>query len=211
MGGKAQAVAADTTLSDLARQPKEAASRSQKVRCSRRRRSRPTRRPPNLARQLKEAASRSQKVLHSLSALFRQQLPTWSLALNISYSLGTNPQEASVARARIQQSQIEVQLRQLDLQVASDISNAAIQVQNTAERVQAAQAARELAQQQLDAENTKFGVGMSTNYLVVLTQRDLANMQNNELQAVLAYRRAVVEFERLQQTGSGANITVISR
>ena len=147
----------------------------------------------------------------ALSTLFRNRLPTWSLALNISYNLGTSAADASLARARIQQSQIEVQLRQLDLQVTSDVSNAAIQVQNAAERVQAAQASRDLAQQQLDAENSKFGVGMSTNYQVVLAQRDLATAQNNELQAVLAYRKAVVDFERVQQTGNAGNITLISR
>jgi outer membrane protein TolC len=149
--------------------------------------------------------------LDALNTLFRNRLPTWSLALNISYNLGTSAADANVARARIQQNQIEVQLRQLDLQVTSDVSNAAILVQNSAERVQAAQAARDLAQQQLDAENSKFGVGMSTNYQVVLAQRDLATAQNNELQAVLAYRKAVVDFERVQQTGTAGNITLISR
>jgi len=149
--------------------------------------------------------------LDALNTLFRNQLPTWSLALNVSYNLGTSASDASLARARIQQNQIEVQLRQIDLQVTSDVSNAAIQVQNSAERVQAAQAARELAQQQLDAENSKFGVGMSTNFQVVQAQRDLATAQNNELQAVLAYRKAVVEFERVQQTGNAGNVTVISR
>ncbi len=149
--------------------------------------------------------------LDALNTLFRNQLPTWSVALNMSYNLGTSADDASIARARIQQNQIEVQLRQLELQVTSDISNAAIQVENSAERVQSAQAARELAQQQLDAENSKFGVGMSTNYNVVLAQRDLADAQNNELQAVLTYRKAVVDFERVQQTGTGGNITVFSR
>ena len=147
----------------------------------------------------------------ALSSLFRNRFPTFSFALNISYNLGTSAAEASVARARIQQNQIDVQLRQLDLQVSSDVGNAAVQVQNTAERVGAAQSARDLAQQQLDAENSKFGVGMSTNYQVVQAQRDLATAQNNELQAILAYRRAVVEFERVQQTGAGVNITQISR
>jgi outer membrane protein TolC len=147
----------------------------------------------------------------ALDTLFRNRLPTWSMALNISYNLGTSVEDASIARARIQQSQIEVQLRQLDLEVTSDVSNAAILVQNAAERVQAAQASRDLAQQQLDAENSKFGVGMSTNYQVVLAQRDLATAQNLELQAVLAYRKAVVDFERVQQTGTAGNITLISR
>jgi outer membrane protein TolC len=149
--------------------------------------------------------------LDALNTLFRNRLPTWSMALNISYNLGTSVTDASLARARIQQSQIDVQLRQLDLVVTSDVSNSAIQVQNAAERVQAAQASRDLAQQQLDAENSKFGVGMSTNYQVVLAQRDLATAQNNELQAVLAYRKAVVDFERVQQTGTAGNIAVISR
>jgi outer membrane protein TolC len=147
----------------------------------------------------------------ALNTLFRNRLPTWSVALNMTYNLGTSAADASVARTRIQQNQIEVQLRQIDLQVTSDVSNAAIQVQNTAERVQAAQAARDLARQQLDAENSKFGVGMSTNFQVVQAQRDLATAQNNELQAVLAYRRAVVEFERVQQTGNAGNVTVFTR
>jgi outer membrane protein TolC len=149
--------------------------------------------------------------LDALNMLLRNRLPTWSMALNISYNLGTSAADASLARARIQQSQIEVQLRQLDLQVTSDVSNSAILVQNAAERVQAAASSRDLAQQQLDAENSKFGVGMSTNYQVVLAQRDLATAQNNELQAVLAYRKAVVDFERVQQTGTAGNIAVISR
>ena len=149
--------------------------------------------------------------LDALNTLFRNQLPTWSLALNMTYNIGTSQADASVARTRIQQNQIEVQLRQIELQVTSDVSNAAIQVQNTAERVQAAQAARDLARQQLDAENSKFSVGMSTNFVVVQAQRDLANAQNNELQAVLAYRRAVVEFDRVQQTGNAGNVTVFTR
>ena len=79
------------------------------------------------------------------------------------------------------------------------------------ERVQAAQAARELAQKQLEAEQSKFEVGMSTNYNVIQSQRDLATAQNNELQAVLNYRKSLVELERLQQTTlQNLNMTVIN-
>ena len=88
-------------------------------------------------------------------------------------------------------------------------AQSAVAIQNAVERVQATQAARDLAQQQLDAENNKFAVGMSTNFQIVQVQRDLANAQNNELSAILAYRRALVEFERVQQTGNGGTITQI--
>lgn len=148
----------------------------------------------------------------ALNTLFGRNFPQWNVQLNVSYPIGTSAADATVARARVQQNQVEAQLRQIELQIATDVTNAATQVQNNAERVQAAQAAREFAQRQLEAEQSKFEVGMSTNYFVVQSQRDLATAQNNELQAVLAYRRSLVELERLQQTSlTNANITILGR
>jgi outer membrane protein TolC len=148
----------------------------------------------------------------ALSTLFHRNYPTWTFALNVSYPLGTSAQDASLARARLQSSQVEAQLKQIELQIATDVTNAATNVQNNIERVQAAQAAREFAQKQFEAEQSKFEVGMSTNYFVVQSQRDLATAQNNELSAILAYRRSVVELERLQQTSlSNSNITILGR
>jgi outer membrane protein TolC len=148
----------------------------------------------------------------ALNSLFDRRYPTWSVGVNISYPIGTSAQDASYARAQLQSRQVEAQLRQIELQIATDVTNAATQVQNNIERVQAAQAAREFAQRQREAEQSKFEVGMSTNYFVVQSQRDLATAQNNELQAILAYRRSVVELERLQQTSTqSANITILGR
>jgi outer membrane protein len=148
----------------------------------------------------------------ALSSLFDRRYPTWNVGVTITYPLGTSAQESSLARANLQSNQVEAQLKQIELQIATDVTNAATQVQNNIERVQAAQAAREFAQKQYEAEQSKFEVGMSTNYFVVQSQRDLATAQNNELSAILAYRRSVVELERLQQTSTtGANITILGR
>jgi outer membrane protein TolC len=148
----------------------------------------------------------------ALSTMFASDFPAWNVSVNISYPLGQSSAEAAVARARIQQSQVAAQLKQIELQIATDVTNAAVQVQNNVERVQAAKVASELAQRQLEAEQSKFEVGMQTNYFVVQAQRDLATAQNNELQAVLAYRRSLVELERLQQTSlSSSNITILGR
>jgi|SwirhisoilCB1_FD_contig_81_445490_length_4108_multi_3_in_0_out_0_3 outer membrane protein TolC len=148
----------------------------------------------------------------ALSTLFHSDYPTWSVALNVSYPLGVSQAEANVARARIQQNQVDAQLKQIELQIATDVTNAATNVQSNVERVQAAQVARQFAQRTLEAEQSKFEVGMQTNYFVVQAQRDLATAQNNELQAILAYRKSVVELERLQQTSlSTSNITILGR
>jgi len=145
----------------------------------------------------------------ALGTLFRQRQPNWTVQLNFSMPLGLSTAHASIARAKILQNQIDMQIRQVDLNVASDVSNAAVAIQNATERVEAAEVARDLAQQTLDAENNKFAVGMSTNFQIVQIQRDLATAQNNRLSAILAYRRALVEFERVQQTGNGGTITQI--
>ena len=147
----------------------------------------------------------------ALSSLFENRYPRWTAQVNMTYPLGLSSQEAAVARARVQLSQIQAQLKQMELTVANDVTNAAIQVRNTSESVQAAQAARELSQRRLEAEQSKFEVGMSTNYFVVQAQRDLNDARNSELRAILNYRKALVEFERLQQTTlSNQNITVIA-
>jgi outer membrane protein len=147
----------------------------------------------------------------ALSSLFTTNFPRWTAQINFSYPLGLSSQQASVARARVQLGQVQAQVHQIELQVATDVTNAAVTAQSAAERVQAAQAARELAQKTMEAEQSKFEVGMSTNYNVILTQRDLATAQINELQAILNYRIALVELERLQQTTlQNSNVTVLT-
>jgi outer membrane protein TolC len=138
--------------------------------------------------------------------------PTWNLGLNFSYPIGASAQDAQVARARVQLNQSAAQLRALELQVATDVTNAALQVQSGLTRYEAATSARSLAQQRLDAEQSRFDVGLSTNYFVVQAQRDLSTAQNTELRALLDYRRALVDYERLQEAPAnrGAGITVIN-
>jgi outer membrane protein TolC len=147
----------------------------------------------------------------ALRTLRRLDAPTWNLALNLSYPIGTSSADANLARARIQVRQAQTQIKQLELQIATEVTNAALSVESNAERVQAAGVARELAEKRLEAENSKFEVGMSTNYFVVQAQRDLADAQNTELRAIADYNKSLVEFERVQQTSlSRGNITIVS-
>jgi outer membrane protein TolC len=149
-------------------------------------------------------------IADAFSSLFSRDFPRWTVALNLSYPLGTSTQDAAVARSRLQLSQVGAQIRQIELQIATEVTSAAIQLRNMAESVQAAQAALELSQSRLEAEQSKFEVGISTNYFVVQAQRDLNDAQNSELRAVLNYRKALVEFERLQQTTlQNSNVTVV--
>ncbi len=94
-------------------------------------------------------------------------------------------------------------MRALEIQIAAEVANAALTVQSNLKRVEAATAARELAQKRLEAEQSQFEVGMSTNFFVVQAQRDLRDAANTELRALADYRKSLVNFERAQQAPAG--------
>ncbi|MEO8682536.1 MAG: TolC family protein, partial [Vicinamibacterales bacterium] len=149
----------------------------------------------------------------ALSALSQRTYPTWNLSVVMSYPVGGGQAEAQYARAQIQRSQATTRLRALEVQIAAEVANAALTVQSNLKRVDAASAARELAQKRLEAEQSKFEVGMSTNFFVVQAQRDLRDAQNTELRTLADYRKSLVNFERSQQApagGGGANLASLS-
>ena len=146
----------------------------------------------------------------ALDQIVDARFPVWTVALQMSYPIGTSSDEAALERARLQVRQTEAQLRQLELNAATEVTNAALQVESIRERIDAAIASRELAEQQLSAEESKFSVGTSTNFFVVQAQRDLATARDTELRAILDYQKAAVELDRLQQTSlSRTGISIV--
>ena len=140
----------------------------------------------------------------ALRNIYRFDAPNWTVGVNFSYPLGTSAQDATVARSRLSLRQTEANVKALELQIATEVTNAALTVQSSWESVQATGVARELAQKKLEAAQSKFQVGMATNFEVVQAQRDFADARNNELRAVLNYRKALVNFDTVQRVGSRA-------
>ena len=113
--------------------------------------------------------------------------------------------------SQVQYQQAQAQIRALELTVATDVTNVALQVESTQRRLEASQAARQLSEKRLEAEQTKFDVGMQTNFFVVQAQRDLLDAQITELRSTLDYQKALVEFQRVQETsGSRGSVTSVS-
>ncbi len=148
----------------------------------------------------------------ALRTLTGRDYPTWNVQVNMSYPLGGSAADANYARARVQLNQSAAQLRALELTVATEVTNAALQVESGLTRYQAASAARQLAETRLMAEQSRFDVGLSTNFFVVQAQRDLATAQNTELRALLDYRKALVDYQRAQEAPAnrGGGITAIN-
>ena len=123
--------------------------------------------------------------------------------MTFSYPLGQSAAEANLARARLEKDKATARLHSLEVTAVRQVRNAALRVEQNQQRIETTKLGRELAEQRLDAEQRRFEVGMSTSFLVVQAQRDLAIARNNELQALLDYQLSVVTFEVVQQTGVG--------
>jgi outer membrane protein TolC len=141
----------------------------------------------------------------ALSVLSNRDFPNWNAALTLSYPIGGNNADGQYARTRVLRTQQTTRLRQLELLVATEVTNAALQVEANRRRVDAARAARELAERRLDAEQSKFEVGLSTNFFVVQAQRDLSDAQNVELRTLTDLQKSQVTFERAQEAPANAS------
>jgi len=128
------------------------------------------------------------------------EAPTWTFRLQLNYPLGTTAAKSNVSRQRLLRQQTEATLKTTELQIATEVTAAALAVRNTFEAMQASQVSRDLSEQRLNAAQAKFDQGMATNYEVVQAQRDLNDARNSELRQQLNYQRALVDFERVQIT-----------
>src|SRR5262245_52934660 len=134
----------------------------------------------------------------AIGGLGKFDAPTWTIRLDFSYPLGKSQAEANKARQEIIIRQNLTNTKATELQIATEVTAAAIAIRNSQEAIQAATAARVLSQQRYDAAQSKLEVGMATNFEVVQAQRDLADARNRELRELLNLARALVDFQRTQ-------------
>ena len=147
-----------------------------------------------------------------LRDLFGFNFPTWTVALQFRYPLGRNSDRINLTRAELQNDQALLHLQDTERQVVQQVRDLGRQVNTNLRRVGSTQAARALAEKRLEAEEKKFGVGLSTTFNVLQAQRDLAAARNNEQRAILDYVKSLVDFEASQEAsiGGGTGVSVVT-
>jgi len=141
----------------------------------------------------------------ALGDVFGRSFPTWTFGFNVAYPIFNRQADAAEARARISRDQSQASIRRLEMQITGEVRSAARAVETNYKRVESTRAARVLQERRLDAETKKFAAGMSTNFLVTQSQRDLAVAEVAELRAIADYRKSLVNFERVQEAGLGGS------
>lgn len=135
-------------------------------------------------------------VSDALSQVFRNQYPTYAAGITLTMPLRNRSAQADSARAQFDERQLRVQYRQTENNIVINVRNAIITLQQDRSQVAAAEKARTLAQQTLDAEQKKYQLGSSTSYQVVLRSRDLTAAQGTALRAQANLAEALVNFNQ---------------
>jgi outer membrane protein len=120
------------------------------------------------------------------------------------YSAGFNleiPLRNRAARADYEQAANDRQLSGLKKsalaqRIALEVRNAYTQIQMTRARVDTARTAHQLAARVLEAEQKKFELGTSTVRFVLEDQRELAQAESNEIQALVNFTKALVGYDQ---------------
>jgi outer membrane protein TolC len=133
---------------------------------------------------------------NALKDAFNFKYKNWAIGLTLTIPVTSVFSRAQYAQAKVNMEQAELDLKNTEQQAFLEIRNAVRAVQTNYKRVQAYKVARELAQQNLEAEEKKLKVGLTTNYQVLLLQRDLADANSLELRATIDYNLSLAALDK---------------
>src|SRR5205823_13110345 len=80
--------------------------------------------------------------------------------------------------------------------ISVQVRAAARAIDTAAKQISASRAAREAAEQNLDAERKRYENGMTTNFQVLQVQQQLTDARARELQSLVGYNKAVAAYHR---------------
>lgn len=133
----------------------------------------------------------------AFSQLFGYNYTGYSVGVSVQIPLRNRAAQGDNARAATDKQIAENRLTAQAQQIALEVRNALTQVEMNRAQIEAAQKARELAEQRLTAEQKKFDLGASTIRFVLEEQRNLAQAQTDELQALVGYTKSLVDADRV--------------
>ena len=135
-------------------------------------------------------------IFDAFGQLFGYGYTGYSVGLSVQIPLRNRAAQGENARAMTDQRIAEQRITSQAQQIALEVRNALTQVDMNRARIEAATKARELSERRLEAEQKKFDLGASTIRFVLEEQRNVAQAQTDELQAIVNYTKALVDIDR---------------
>ena len=143
-----------------------------------------------------------------LAQIARRNFPNYSAGISLNVPLRNRAAQSDYVTSELELRQNQLNLRKNVNQVTVDVENAVVGLQQARARFDAASKARELEQQTLAGDQRRYALGAATFFQVIQDQRDLANSQSTEVQAMANYTHARIALE--QALGSTLDVNHIS-
>jgi outer membrane protein TolC len=121
--------------------------------------------------------------------LWNSSAPDKGAGFSMTIPIRNRQAQSVQARSLMEYRQSELRLAQLYTQIRMQVVNAQFALTNDRAEVQSSQAARDYAQQSLDAEQKKLHLGASTTANVLQQERNLATAENNLIAANAAFAK----------------------
>jgi outer membrane protein len=146
---------------------------------------------------------------NSLEQILAHNYPSYAFGIQLNLPIRNRIAEADYIRDETQLRQTQIRLQQLQNQIRLEVEGAIIASNRARSAYEAAVEARKLQEQSLEIENEKFANGLSTNFLVLQYQTQVAQARSTEVSARGAYVKARTALERATgKTLENHNITI---
>jgi len=142
---------------------------------------------------------------NSVTQLFRRNFPDYTIGVQLTIPLKNRRAQADMTATLLERRQAEIRIRQQENAIRAEVNNAVIGVQQARAVYRAAKQTRILQEKTLHAEQRKFDLGVSTIFLVVQAQRDLALARSSEITSQNNYVKSQVEIDRVTGRALSAN------
>jgi outer membrane protein TolC len=136
----------------------------------------------------------------SIKNLLANRFPVYTAGLQLNFPIGNHTAKADYAAAVEQQHIAQINEARTVTRITADVRDALQTYESAQAQLQAARSARESSEAILASEKRRFRAGVSTTYLVLQREIELADNRGRELQAQTNFNKAVVELQ--QATGT---------
>lgn len=124
----------------------------------------------------------------------------YGAGLVLSYPLGNRSAWSTYNKRQLEGKNAEASLVSVRQQIIVGVREAVRRVQTDFKRIETTRSARIMAEKQLQAEQERLKVGLTTTRFVLDFQRDLATAQGNELRATVDYNKSLSNLARHKAT-----------
>jgi len=137
---------------------------------------------------------------NSLNSNFSGDFYNYGAGLVLSYPLGNRSAWSTYNKRQLEMKNAGASMVSIRQQIIVGVREAVRRVQTDFKRIETTRSARIMAEKQLQAEQERLKVGLSTTRFVLDFQRDLATAQGNELRAIVDYNKSLSNLARHKAT-----------